>query len=433
MSQATVPNPLQELRNWRPNRDQVLRFGISMLLSILLWGWVTQLQDPFESRTLAGNSIEAGNLPGNLQIVTALPDARVTVSGSRSEVRDIRQSEIVVTVDTSGIARAGTYQVPLVVSGADASDVSVEPDEVSIQVDERISIVLPVRIEKTEATGELVTDSEVVPRVSQVTVSGPSSAVNRVHEVVLPIVIDAANENYDTSLTPVAVDSTGQPVSEVEILPGTVLAQVEVRRQGRSVSVIPNVTGAPADGYAVQQRRALPDTIVVDGPDELLANLLFVNTEAVDVSGATNSISTMVGISDLPEGVTIIEPATGMVEVRVAIEDATTSAQPVTDLPVDIRGLEAGLVGTVTPATLSIDVSAPADVLQLMTPADISVSVDVTGLEPGVYILSPEVSLPPGATWRASGADAARLRVVIEEEGEAGTPVVPITAATPSS
>jgi YbbR domain-containing protein len=139
----------------------------------------------------------------------------------------------------------------------------------------------------------------------------------------------------------------------------------------------------------------------------------------------------MVGIADLPAGVTIIEPANGEVEVRVAIEDATTSSQPVTDLPIEIRGLGTGTVATVTPATISIDVSAPAEILQKMTPADIAVTVDVTGLEPGVYILSAEVALPSGATWRASSADGTRVRVVIERGTEIGTPVTVPVQATP--
>ncbi len=432
MSQAPATSRLQELKNWRPTREQLLRFAISLLLSILLWGWVTQIQDPYRERSLAGITIQEGSLPDNLQIVTSLPDARVTVSGSRSDVDAVRQSEIVVTTDTTGISTAGTFQVPLTVAGVDVSQVSVEPQEVTIQVDDRISVVLPIRIDKTEASGELVTTSEVRPRVSQVTVSGPRSAVERVQDVVLPITIDEANTSYDTSITPVAVDGAGLPITEVEILPDSVLVHVEVQRQGRSVSVIPNVTGSPADGYAVQQRRALPDTIVVNGPDELLANLLFVNTEPVDVSGVTESISTVVGIQDLPEGVTIIEPASGRVEVRVAIEDSTTTSQTIPNLPITVLGLSDGLATTVEPQVISIDVSAPAEVLQQMTPADITVLVDVTGLEPGIHILAPEVSLPPGATWRTTSTDDSRIRVVIAEDETEGTPVVvPPPQATP--
>ena len=435
MSQAPATSRLQELKNWRPTREQLLRFAISLLLSVLLWGWVTQVQDPYRERQLAGITIQEGSLPDNLQVVTSLPDARVTVSGSRSDVDAVRQSEIVVTTDTTGISTAGTWQVPLTVSGADVSEVSVEPREVTIQVDERVSVVLPIRVETTEATGDLVTTSEVQPRVSQVTVTGPRSAVDRVHEVILPIAIDDTNTSYDTSIVPIAVDATGQPITEVQILPDSVIVHVEVQRQGRSVSVIPNVTGSPAEGYAVQQRRALPDTIVVNGPEELLGNLLFVNTEPVDVSGVTESISTIVGIADLPEGVTIVEPASGQVEVRVAIEDATTTSQSIPNLPVAVLGLASGRTATVEPETISIDVSAPTEVLQQMTPADITVLVDVSGLEPGTHVLTPEVSLPPGATWRTTTTDDSRIRVVIAEGGDEGTPVivVPPQATPPRS
>lgn len=432
MSQAPAPSRLQQIRNWRPTREQLLRFAISLLLSVLLWGWVTQIQDPYRERSLAGITIQPGNLPDNLQIVTSLPDARVTVSGSRSDVERVRLSELTVTADTTGIANAGTYQVPLTVSGADVSEVSVEPREVAIQVDDRISVVMPLRVEQTKASGDLVIESEIQPRVSQVTVTGPRSAVDRVQEVILPVTIDETNLSYDTSIIPMAVDGTGQPIAEVTILPNSVFVHVEVQRQGRSVSVIPNVVGSPADGYAVQQRRALPDTIVVDGPEDLLADLLFVNTEPVDISGATESVSTMVGIADLPEGVTIIEPADGTVEVRVAVEDSTTTSQTLSELPVEVLGLEPGTTASVSPETISIDVSAPADVLQQMTPADITVLVDLTGLAPGVHILSPEVSLPPGATWRATASKDSRIRVVITAtEVDDGTPIAPLPQATP--
>ncbi len=432
MSQAPATSRLQELKNWRPTREQLLRFAISLLLSVLLWGWVTQVQDPFRERNLAGITIQEGSLPDNLQIVTSLPDARVTVSGSRSDVEAVRQSEIVVTTDTSGISNAGTFQVPLTVSGVDVSEVSVEPREVTIQIDERETVVLPLRVDKTEAAGDQVTTSDVQPRVSQVTVTGPRSAVDRVHEVILPIAIDESNVSYDTSIVPIAVDATGLPITEVQILPETVLVHVEVQRQGRSVSVIPNVTGSPADGYAVQQRRALPDTIVVNGPEELLADLLFVNTDPVDISGVTESISTVVGISDLPEGVTIIEPANGQVEVRVAIEDSTTTSQSIPNLPVAVLGLAEGQSAVVEPQAISIDVSAPSEVLQQMTPADVTVLVDVSGLEPGIHVLTPEVSLPPGATWRTTTMDDSRIRVVISESGDVGTPVIiPPPQATP--
>ena len=106
--------------------------------------------------------------------------------------------------------------------------------------------------------------------------------------------------------------------------------------------------GVPDEGFAIQQRRAIPDTIIVDGPADVLDDLLFVNTEAVDISGATESVSTVVALTGLPEGVTIVEPASGRVEVRVAIEDTSATTQTLSDLPVQVVGLEEGLTASVS-------------------------------------------------------------------------------------
>jgi hypothetical protein len=58
MSQAPTRSRLQELRNWRPNRDQgvAIRY-FDVAIDSSFGDGVTQLQDPFETRTLAGNSV----------------------------------------------------------------------------------------------------------------------------------------------------------------------------------------------------------------------------------------------------------------------------------------------------------------------------------------------------------------------------------------
>jgi YbbR domain-containing protein len=413
----------------RPTRTQWLRFGISFALAVLFWGWVTQLQDPYTTRTFNEIPIERGELPETLQVVSSLPNASVTIKGAESRVSPVRQSDISVNLDTSGITRPGTFRVPLTAEGADVNEQSVEPREVTIQVDERVTEIFPLRPTIPSTTDQTRTVSSVEPAVSQVTVTGPTTAVERIVEVVLPVTIEGQTQSYDAVFAPYAIDSSGQRVSEVEILPDTIMTHVELQTRGKAVSVIASISGVPAEGYTVQQRRALPDTIVVDGPEELLNDLLFVNTDPVDVTDATQSISTRVGLADLPEGVTILDPASGSVEVRVAIEDTSTSSQTLTELPVEPVGLGEGLTATFDPGTLSIQVSAPVDILQAMTPEDIIVRVDLTGLGPGTYRLTPEVTVPQGTTWLGGGTTEVTVTI---EAGES-TPIGATPEATPES
>lgn len=415
--------------HFRPTRDQIVRFVVSLVLAALLWGWVTQLQDPLTTRVFPQVPVEAANLPDTLQVVSSLPTAEVRLTDASSRVRAIEAADVSVQIDASNIQEPGTYRVPLIVSSPDVNERAVEPREISIQVDDRVTRVFPLTITNVSEGDQTRSIETASPEVSQVTISGPSSAVDRVVSVVLPVSLGEEVNDYDGMFTPYAVDASGQPITEVEIEPSDVRTRVEVQTRGKSVSVIPNTMGTPPEGYSIEQRRAIPDTIVVDGPPEVLADLLFVNTEAVDVSNATESFSTRVGLADLPEEVRVIDASGGTVEVRIAIVSTTQTSQSLSALRVEQIGLESGLSVEIDPAQVSLQVSAPIEILQAMRAEDIKVFVDLTGLGPGTYTLQPEVLVPQGATWL--GNEPSSVTVTIRANGPNGQAAA--SAASPEA
>lgn len=403
---------------FRPSQVQVIRFVVSFLLATLLWGWVTQLQDPFETRRFSGIPIETTDLQDTWQVVSTLPEATVTIGDAESRIRAVNAPDITVRADTSDIDRPGTYRVPLIVDSPPVSERSVEPSEVSIQIEDRVTAVFPLTNQNMTEGDQTRSIGDVTPEVSQVTVSGPSSAVDRVESVILPVSLGEHTEDFEDNFAPYAADGNGQAITEVDILPEDVRTRVEVQTRGKSVSVIPNTMGTPADGFTIEQRSAIPDMIIVDGPPEVLDALLFVNTEAVDVTGATESFSTRVGLADLPEGVTVIDQSGGTIEVRIAISSTTQSSQTVSAVAVDQIGLGTDLVAQLEPPQISLQVNAPVEVLQAMQAEDIRVFVDLTGLGPGTYTLEPQVTMPQGATWL--GNDPETVVVTISPTGAAG-------------
>lgn len=412
---------------FRPSQTQIARFVVSFLLATLLWGWVTQLQDPFTSKRFSSIPVETSDLPATLEVVSTLPEATVTLTAASSQVEGIKDEDISVRLDTRGIEEPGTYRVPLIVDTPDVNERTVQPEEVSIQVEDRVSTVFPLTIDTILDGDQARSVGTVTPEVSQVTVGGPSSAVDRIDSVVLPVSLGEQVDDFNGLFSPYAVDSSGQLITEVDVLPAEIATRVEVQTRGRSVSVIPNTSGVPAEGYSIEQSRAIPDTIVVDGPPEVLNELLFVNTEAVDVTDAALSFSAQVGLVDLPEGVTVIDPSGGNIEVRIAISNATRTSQTLPGLEIGHVGLEPGLEAQVLPPQLSLQVSAPVEILQGMRAEDITVFVRLAGLGPGTYTLRPEVVVPQGATWL--GTDPPEVTVVIRPFA---TPALP-PGATPSA
>ncbi len=404
----------------RITRTQLARFGISLVIALLLWGWVTQLQDPVETQRYAEIAISEPDLPGTMQIVTTLPRATVSVKDVASRLDDMSRADITVSLDTSRITRPGSYQLPVFVETQEKMrDVTVSPDTVSVQVEEEVSKNFPLTVENQVLADDARRIVDINPEVSEVTVTGTQSAVERIAKVVLPVSIGDQTSDFVDMIDPYAVDNEGQRIQEVAILPAFVRTEVDLETRGKTVSIVPQLTGAPADGYVVQQQVAVPASVIVDGPPEIIDKLLFLNTEPVDITGAKESLSRTVAIQDLPEGITLLDPQTNEIEVRVSIGTSGGTANVIPSMPVEVINTPANMQVTVDPTTVDIDISAASDTLASLTPEDIRVTVDLAGLGPGVYTLTPNVEVPDNVN--VIQLDPSRVVVLVSDR--AATPV----------
>lgn len=396
----------------RVTSSQLARFGLSLLIALFLWGWVTTLQDPVETQNYAEIAITEPELPGALQVATSLPRATVTITDVSSRLDELTRSGITVTLDTAAVDGPGFYQLPVVAHTEQRMrEVRVSPDTVSVEIEEQISRNFALTVENQQPANDSRRIIDINAEVSEVTVSGTRSAVDRVSRVILPVTIQDQSSDFVDMIEPQAVDRNNQPIQEVTITPAHVRTEVVLEKRGKAVSVVPQVTGTPADGFVVQQQVAVPSTVIVDGPEELLDDLLFISTAPVDISGANESQSETVPLVGLPEGVTLIDPPQNAVEVRIAIGTSGGSANLIPDMPIEVQNAREGINVRVDPATLDISLSAPTAQLSELTPDDIVVTVDVAGLGPGVYTLTPAIQVPDGVT--VTNVEPGRVVVLI--------------------
>jgi YbbR domain-containing protein len=164
--------------------------------------------------------------------------------------------------------------------------------------------------------------------------------------------------------------------------------------------------------------------VLVDGPSDVLDQMITVNTDTVSISGAEGDVAQRVRIVGLPAGVTLLEPQSGMVDVVVQIRQRGVQ-QPLPEQPVSVINVEPGLTATASPDTVILTVIGNEQELQNLTPSSLSVQVDARGLQPGTYQLQPTVLLPPNMEWKS--IEPTTITVTIIQEG-AATP-----AATPQA
>jgi YbbR domain-containing protein len=188
--------------------------------------------------------------------------------------------------------------------------------------------------------------------------------------------------------------------------------------------------GEPAPGYEVVDRTINPSTVLVDGPQGSLDDLVAVSTEPIDVSGATSTVSKRVRLVGLPEGVNVIDPADGTVVAVVQIRQRGVT-QPLPGQHIEFVNVGPGLTAEANPSEISVTVVASQEVLADLTAHTINVQIDVAGMGPGVYTLTPEVILPPNMQWNST--NPATVTVTIREvratPNPGGSPVASPTSS----
>jgi YbbR domain-containing protein len=171
-----------------------------------------------------------------------------------------------------------------------------------------------------------------------------------------------------------------------------VQVSVPIIQQGgyRDMAVKVMTVGNPSSGYSLTSVAAFPPIVTVYSANSDIIDSMpgYVETTSLDLSGAQSDIEKQLGIV-LPPGVTLIGDQ--FVTVRVGIAPIEGS-RPMSYLPVEMNGLTKGLQAHLSPQTVDIILSGPISVLDTLVFSDVHVQVDLSGLIPGTYQLTPTIS-----------------------------------------
>ena len=190
-------------------------------------------------------------------------------------------------------------------------------------------------------------------------------------------------------LREITVNDVYSQLSEPLISPPVWLRMRIDQVDSLTVPIAVNLIGAvPGDRMLMSQVTAQPDSALLIGPSRFLAEVA-VRTEPLDLSKQRGSAHlTRRLVPSVPH--LRSRPETVVLELEVAeVVSRTFEHVPIVPL------VDAGQSPVeVFPPVANLVVQGPADSVRIVTAADISVTVPLTGLEPGVHHLAAQVLLP---------------------------------------
>ncbi len=400
----------------------LLRALTSVGLAIGLWAYVISLNNPQDSAPFNAQTIDVRNVSANLRPTLSLSNVDVTVRANRSLMRNINSATIHTYIDLSDY-KEGTYQVPVKVDVAAGVTVQVSPPSVQVRLDLLASKQVPLTAHVSGTPDFGYTMHEASVSTTTVTVSGLATLVSQVSRAEVEVNVDHRNTTASGGLDPVALDGSGVIISGVTFNPATVhvTVPIELSLNYRTVPVKFNVKGEPANGYRIESITVNPDIVTILGQPEVLSQTNFLDTEPVDVTGQTATVDTHTRLI-LGSGVSLYNMATNSVDVQVVIRQVqTTQILPVI---VIITNTSPGLDVVLTTNRLDLTLAGPLSALQAMQPTDAHAVLDLTGLGPGSYEITPTVILPAGI--EAINISPARLPITILAAASP-TPLVTVT------
>lgn len=253
------------------------------------------------------------------------------------------------------------------------------------QIVER-ALRIPLEFTNLPAELELVGDA---PDLVDVRVRGSSGALSRVAAGELVAVLDVQSARPGQRLFHLGAGDVRAPfgIQVVQIAPSNVSVTFE-KSATKVVPVVPDLEGDPSDGYMVSKVTADPPTVEVAGPASAVARLTEAITEPISVEGASAAMMETVNIGVAEPSVRLLSPGSAQVTVNIV-------AQPVewAVAAVPVRTPHGGSV-QIAPADVTVYVRGPREA-RAYGAGDFEASVDIEGLQPGLFQLPVRVVLPP--------------------------------------
>ena len=371
---------------------------LSLLLAILLWNYViatnTSITRTKAIYNLTGTVSGLSTLSENKLALSESPEEAlsgitVTVEAPQADYSRVSADNVQVALDLSSVRAVGTQEVPLRATTSYGRVRSISPETLTLTFENLDSRNVAVNsVIEGEADGYWYNVSRSNPSI--LTISGAASVVQSITSARVVADVKGMTDSTVTARPYVLLDAAGEEIPQDMLNCSTSSISVSVDIYPcRDIPVSTDresiIIGAPAEGFEVQSVTIQPQTIQVAADQELLDSLDQLVIEPVSVQGASQSFSAKSTVTQLSDFKNV---SSEQVYVNVAIVEEQVQ-QYIDNVRVIFTGKAENLVASYD--QMGVEVTGPRSAVARLAEEGVTVSVDLTGLGGGYYLLSPTV------------------------------------------
>jgi YbbR domain-containing protein len=210
--------------------------------------------------------------------------------------------------------------------------------------------------------------------------------VNAVKKVSASIDVSDKTTTVESTLPVRVLDAQNKEQKGITFRPEVVEVTVPIVPVS-NVQVLPNINGNPPEGYIIRDVRIDPPTVVVTGGYDILNSLQSINTESINVEGATSTVSADVKLI-LPKGITIFDEEIQTARVTVEIERLATTTFRVSSDEIQVLNIPLESEAELKRMEVLLTVSGPESIIDKVNKNMIKLNIDVADLAEGEHLVS---------------------------------------------
>ena len=293
-----------------------------------------------------------------------------------------------VDLDLSGYG-PGTYKVPLKYNhSVESVTYKLDPATITVKISEKVSDVEPLtydllnqnKLDKKLSVSKVVLDtSEVIAKSSQENLNKIATVKALIDTSKITLKESGTQTLEDIEL--VAYDDQGNRLTNVEVVPSRISAQVTIDSYHINLPVKTVITGNMASGKAIATITSSVKNVDVYGDKDVLDKLTEVQAK-VDVEGLSENKQLSVDLIKV-NGVRYMTETKTNINITVGEE----TQREVNNIIVSSNNLGSDLTAQASSSerTISVILKGTADAINSIPDSQIYASVDLTGLGKGSY------------------------------------------------
>lgn len=386
-------------------KSLIVKF-ICLLLSSILWLYVSNVENPVRTSEIKGVPVEIVNsdvlsksnlyITGNSNFTVDLK-----IEGAAKEIYRLNKSNFKLRVDLSEYAlKKGENNVPVEVvsspSGVTIKNSALLVVKINLEEGGEKTVKVYSKVATTYKNG--ISEKSISISPSSIKVSGPESLVNTVSSVVMRGQLSDISQNVSKNFSLVAVDSRGNEVEGVVLSQDKGKLNIEVGKE-KEVKINPIYINKLPDDLTLENFSLSKDTVKVVGDAAVVDSIDKVDTLPIDLSTIKENKEVNIKLK-LPDEVSLESEdsnITGYIQVKKK-EDTNKKPDEVTTkkiekVPVQLNDKGDGTL-TFEPETITVEVSGKESELNKLTAENITASASVSNIKgAGEYEEPVKVSL----------------------------------------